>query len=268
MAIPSQLALEKSPGASSVPAGNMPRVVARALWVVWAVLLLGGFCYGLATVDDADARQHIPTVGRMGSSLVLVIAGIVGAWGAIGTPALRYAVLVALGMAAGFLGDLFNANLIHFAFRDNPTMGGIVSFAIGHIFYIAAGVYLARRAGFNDRFKWLVAVLGWQLIGLAGWFGVVFLAGNVGTLHWAALPYSLLLAGTAGMAKAIGWHSSKFAPLALGGALFLMSDLILAFELFRGSFPWGGDAVWLTYGPGQMLIVYSQWPALRKLVGG
>jgi hypothetical protein len=43
----------------------------------------------------------------------------------------------------------------------------------------------------------------------------------------------------------------------LGGALFLISDLILAFRLFHGSFYMAGDAVWLTYGPGQMLIVFS-----------
>jgi hypothetical protein len=45
--------------------------------------------------------------------------------------------------------------------------------------------------------------------------------------------------------------------LALGGALFLASDLILAFGLFRGSFAHSTEAIWLTYGPGQMFIVFS-----------
>ncbi|MBI5669683.1 MAG: hypothetical protein HZC41_16925 [Chloroflexi bacterium] len=37
-----------------------------------------------------------------------------------------------------------------------------------------------------------------------------------------------------------------------------MSDLILAGELFSGiNFPLIGDVMWLTYGPAQMLIVYS-----------
>jgi hypothetical protein len=44
----------------------------------------------------------------------------------------------------------------------------------------------------------------------------------------------------------------------LGGALFFVSDLILAAGLLgnrsiRGS----DDLIWLTYGPAQMLIVYS-----------
>jgi hypothetical protein len=47
-------------------------------------------------------------------------------------------------------------------------------------------------------------------------------------------------------------------PLAIGAALFLLSDLILAGELFSGlKFPLIGDVIWLTYGPAQALIVYA-----------
>jgi hypothetical protein len=47
-------------------------------------------------------------------------------------------------------------------------------------------------------------------------------------------------------------------PLALGAILFLMSDLILAGALFNDlHWPLHHDIVWLTYGTGQMLIVYS-----------
>ena len=45
--------------------------------------------------------------------------------------------------------------------------------------------------------------------------------------------------------------------LAVGAALFLLSDLILAFGMFRESLTRSIDWVWLTYGPGQMLIVFS-----------
>ena len=46
-------------------------------------------------------------------------------------------------------------------------------------------------------------------------------------------------------------------PLAIGAILFLASDMILAFRMFHGEFPLAGHAVWMTYGPAQMLIVYS-----------
>ena len=46
--------------------------------------------------------------------------------------------------------------------------------------------------------------------------------------------------------------------MTVGAALFLISDLILAAQLFNDlHFRGVGDVVWLTYGPGQMLIVYS-----------
>lgn len=62
--------------------------------------------------------------------------------------------------------------------------------------------------------------------------------------------------------------------LALGGALFLLSDLILAGDMFSDLFfRLIGDVVWLTYGPGQMLIVYSvgaawQFSLTRQLAAG
>ena len=59
----------------------------------------------------------------------------------------------------------------------------------------------------------------------------------------------------------------RFVPLALGGALFLLSDLILAGDMFSGLyFPLIGDVIWLTYGPAQMLIVYSIGAAWEKAV--
>jgi hypothetical protein len=72
------------------------------------------------------------------------------------------------------------------------------------------------------------------------------------------LPYALLLASTAGLATGLALQSTYFVPLAIGAALFLLSDLILAGELFSGlQFPLIGDVIWLTYGPGQALIVYA-----------
>ena len=76
--------------------------------------------------------------------------------------------------------------------------------------------------------------------------------------------YDPFLASSAGFATGLALNLSLFIPLALGCALFLLSDLILAAQLFAGlSFPLIGDLVWLTYGPAQMLIVYSIGAALK-----
>ena len=85
-------------------------------------------------------------------------------------------------------------------------------------------------------------------------------------VHWIALPYALLLAGTAGVATGLALQDGRFVPLALGAALFLLSDLILAGEMFSGMrFRLIGDIIWLTYGPAQMLIVYSIGAVLARL---
>lgn len=240
------------------------------LFLLWAALLFGGFALGgvWGSADVAAGASRIPTWARMESSVVLVIAAWLFFAAAGRTPIERYGFLIAIGMTLGLLGDLFNAELIPF---PNATMGGILAFGLGHIAYIAGFLWLRRVLGLDDARAWWMAVLLWQVVGLIGWWWVVYRAGDVGALHWAALPYSLLLAGTAGCATALAMQDRRFLFLGLGAALFLLSDLILAWRLFRGAFPFAGDAVWLTYGPGQMLIVYSIGSALsaeRARAGG
>ena len=75
-------------------------------------------------------------------------------------------------------------------------------------------------------------------------------------LRYGALVYSLLLSSMSGLAGSLAARDRRYAPLALGGVLFLLSDLILAGELFgKAHFPGVGDVVWLTYITGQALIV-------------
>jgi len=165
-----------------------------------------------------------------------------------------YSLLIAIGMTLGWFGDLFMAELL--PLRDH-VMGGIASFGLGHIAYIAAILSLTPQV------QWAVAGIA-LLVGLAGWYAVVFRGGkDAMLLRWAALPYALLLATTAGVATGLAIQMPVFLPLALGAALFLASDLLVAGRHFgRIRFPHIGDAVWLTYGPAQMLIVYAVNSAL------
>ena len=141
----------------------------------------------------------------------------------------------------------------------DPVLGGIAAFALGHLCYIAGCVRVARRLNFAPRARFWGPIIFWQLFALVGWYLVVFRGARSGPtlLVWAALPYSLLLAGLTGLASGLALADRRFIALAVGGILFLASDLILAFEMFRGTFPHATHAVWLTYGPAQMLIVYS-----------
>jgi YhhN family len=86
------------------------------------------------------------------------------------------------------------------------------------------------------------------------------------TQHFAlGRPALCAIASRCGRAlQRVALPSAAFGPAALGAALFLVSDLTLANQLFNGrTLPLVGDVIWLTYGPGQALIVASVAAALQ-----
>ena len=241
-----------------LPSDPMQRLWLAGLLVLWATLLFGGFILG-----PTRSSRRIPVWARMISSFTLVVA----AWSwvkfAQGTENASYAVLVAIGVTCGFIGDMFLANVI----TRKPflsTGGGIASFAVGHLFYISGIALLIKRIQHNQPCHLWGALTVFWLIALIGWrFMVLGKETTPSRLQWGALLYSLLLASTAGAASGLALHQPEFYPLAFGAVLFLISDVILAIALFNDTeFPLHHDIVWLTYGPGQMLIVYSVGAAM------
>jgi hypothetical protein len=232
---------------------DVQRLWLIGLLILWAVFLFGGFLRGKL---NADNTHRIPRWARMASSFTLVVAA--WSWFAFADILPReYSLLIAIGMTLGFIGDLFMAKLIPV---KDYVLGGIGSFGLGHIAYIIAFIHFGNEWNFfvrNETQRWVV-VFVWWLIALAGWYVVVFRGQKHTFLHYAALPYGLLLATTAGLATGLALHEPVFILLAIGTALFLISDFTLAAQLFNGlHFKMIGDVVWLTYGPAQMLIVYS-----------
>jgi hypothetical protein len=228
------------------------------LYAVWAVLLFGGFAFGPTT---SDRTRRMPTWTRMGSSLTLVMIGWLWYTFTRQSPVGTYALLIAVGMSCGCLGDLFLASVIPLS---EPVLGGLLAFGLGHVVYLVATIFLGNQFGLGAPLPRFSMLTVWLLIGLAGWYVVILRGHNPGPLHWAALPYALLLASVAGLFSGLALQSAAFVPAALGAALFLVSDLILANQLFNGrTFPLIGDIVWLTYGPGQALIVASVAGALQ-----
>ena len=51
--------------------------------------------------------------------------------------------------------------------------------------------------------------------------------------------------------------NQQFSAVGIGGLLFLVSDGFLAIRLFQDNWYGIGDLCWITYGIGQMLIVYG-----------
>jgi hypothetical protein len=231
------------------------RIVFILLWLAWSAFLAAAIVFG--NIGDNGHASWFATAARMGSSVVLVVSG----WLAFGlwrnSTSGRFAACIALGMTLGAIGDFFNAGLLEFVPIGDPVLGGIAAFALGHVAYITGFVGLAWRDGLTNRRAMLRAILAWQVVGLVGWYFVAAQGSDARAVVGPALPYSLLLAGTAGVTSGLALQDRRFIWPAVGGALFLASDLILAFELFRGPFTHQTECVWLTYGPGQMLIVFS-----------
>ncbi len=227
------------------------------LLVLWALLLFGGFALGRL---NADRTRRMPTWTRIVSSLALVGA----AWSwygfTLGSAVSALGLCLALGMTLGCLGDLFLAGMLPL---PQPVLGGIAAFGLGHIAYIAGLLLFGNQEHLDAPAARWGAWLAWLLVGFALWYLVVWRGGKPTLLHRAALPYALLLASTAGVATGLALQAPAFLPLAIGAALFLLSDLLLAAQLFNQRFfPLIGDVIWLTYGPAQALIVYSLASAL------
>lgn len=223
------------------------------LAALWAAMLLGGFMLGR---PNARNPQRIPRRLRLASSLVLLVAACIFAFFS-DEEGTDFRAWIAIGMAFGLLGDLCMAGV--FPLRQH-VLAGMAAFALNHLALIAALFALAEVFAIALPL-WPVA-LAWAA-GAALWFVVVWRpAAARSLLHRAALPYALLLASTAGLCAGAALSIGQGALLlALGALLFLLSDLLLAAELFNDRARFGplaaGDAVWLLYGPGQMLIVFG-----------
>lgn len=233
----------------------LPSISQTILWLLWAVLLFGGFLLG-----SADANQRMPQWTRLASSAVLVVAA--WNWFINGRfhEASNLLLWLAIGMSFGFLGDLFMAGVMP---GGRNVLGGMATFGLGHIAYIIGIWQFSSQSGLtNGAMRW-GSLAVWWIIGTVAWYFVVYRGQQPTTLHQAALPYALLLASTVGVATGLALQNGQFIWLAVGAALFLISDLILATQLFNGTtFFLIGDVIWLTYGPGQMLIVYSALTAV------
>ena len=240
--------------------GSANESITSLLWILWTVLLSGGL------IADNCGSQAGSVFGRLGSSVVLTVA----AWNWYGTShskvTAKYTLLIAIGMTLGTIGDFFMGGLLQALIPlPSPVLGGMTAFGLGHIIYIIACFTARRAAQLTSTVAMRRSILAWQVTSAIGWYFVVYLSPKESTqlLIWPALPYSQLLAGTAGVALGLAVQNKRFTVLAVGAALFLISDLVLAWGMFRDTFPHRTEAVWIPYGGGQMMIVFAIAAARR-----
>lgn len=164
------------------------------------------------------------------------------------TPVLRRWLLAGLGLS--LCGD------VALLWPQQGFLPGLVSFLLAHLAYLAG---FARVQRFGARVLPFVAYTGvagailWQL-----WPGVP--AG----LRGPVAVYVLALASMAAQAAAL-WRAgaARGAVLALGGALFVASDALLATNKFAGPLPLASLWILLTYWSAQWCIASFLAPAKK-----
>lgn len=232
-----------------------------ALFVAVPMLLVGGLIFGKLNQEQTG---RLPLALRMSLSTLLVVAALLGwQWGARGTPAQTFAALIFLGMAAGSVGDLIMARLIPVPHR---LIFGMIEFAIGHLFYIAAFAYLALRLGLTRTWICILVLLPMLVFCLWAWRTYVRKPDGSKTINSGSLVYGLLIGVMTALAVSLAVQQPALISLAAGALLFLASDFILGNWQVRGH-AWRSvnDVIWVAYVSGQLLIVYSVAAALNLL---
>lgn len=223
-------------------------VVRVTCWLLWLVLLSAG----LAASAVAVPWQEWEAALKLASSVALAVA----AWSVCGSSST--AVWIAIGMTLGMCGDASPFWGRPFS-RAVTLAGSMLLFGAGHVAYLRA-IALARQHSPVASGKTMgMAVAASLLVGGVSWYWVVASsdANLAGPLLVPSLLYTLFLAAVAGRMIGLAIEQPAYSRAAAGAVLFFISDLLLGLGIFRGWDMRPVDWIWLTYGVGQMLIVYG-----------
>jgi uncharacterized membrane protein YhhN len=154
--------------------------------------------------------------------------------------------LASVGIAFSWLGDVLLGNP-----GDSAFLTGLGLFFLAHVVYVI--LFLGPMREKRLPLVALVYVAWWVAL-------VVLLAPHVGSLLIPVAAYGLILAASA--ATALGTNRIT----AIGGAVFIASDTVLAFDRFYPGFAlWQVDfVIMLLYITGQGLIIYGAIDRARR----
>ena len=206
-----------------------------ALWLFAAGLLAALAYLPLTGAEPSRHRSVLKT-----APLVLFTAA---AWQA-GAPV---ALIAALGLSA--IGDLALSRPGHAGLRP-----GLAAFGLAHLLYVLGFLSLSGLPLWAALSAAPLAVAAMILLALSS---EVWLAPFTGALRWPVRLYVVLFSL---MLLASLTLPLSLAFIRIGAALFVLSDLLLALQLFRLSADGGwqrpaGVLVWTFYSAGQALIL-------------
>ncbi|NEN22917.1 lysoplasmalogenase [Cryomorpha ignava] len=160
--------------------------------------------------------------------------------------------LILLGLLFSLGGDVF---LMFQYLHNGYFIAGLVSFLIGHVFYLWAFTitYL------NNHEIPLIKRQGWVMVLVLG-YGIMFfreIKEHVGSLIGPVILYTAAL--TLMLLMAVNRHGrvgrNSFWLIVVGAALFVASDSFLAWNKFVHQLPNNHVLIMATYGLAQLLIM-------------
>lgn len=222
------------------------------LFVAWLTAYVAGM---IAGKPDSLRTRRLPLASRLIMIGVVVAFGVIGwlGWGRT-TVIAPYALWILLGLVTGALGDLLLGGV--FPVRQAEVMSlGI--FGAGHVCYAAA--ILAMQPVLEIPIYYLlIGAAASSIMGFAIWLLAVRNPAGSRRMNIGSLAYGSMLFATAGMGIGAAVASSRMSLLAIGLALFVLSDIILAqYMVRRRRFLYIRDVVWIIYSTAQLIIAFS-----------
>ena len=206
-------------------------------WWILLLALVTGILH--IQVEYAGAQRRVYIFKPLTTSLIIVFALLI-----IPPVSGTYKALILAGLCFSLAGDVF------LMLPDDRFVAGLFSFLIAHLLYIAAFVSLG---GFQlDGFAFLIYIA----------YGTVMLSllwPGLGSLRLPVLLYMAVILVMGWQALAL-WRTAPSVgalSVAIGAALFVLSDSVLAYDRFRRPFPAERAVVLSTYYVAQALIAVS-----------
>ena len=209
--------------------------------VVYLFLLLNLFL-SLKIIFYFKGYKKLSLLFKMLTSFTFLA---VGAYGLSQTSVNEFHLIMFLGLILGAIGDFF-LELIQ---KKNFLLYGIFFFLMGHLFYIIAFSFIIQ---FN-----IIEVLVFVSLLLLSLFTFKYFSFNFGKLKYPVYIYTIIISAMVSRAVSIslGDYSLTIKLLViLGSSLFVLSDYIINFTLFKKV-----PKIWivvnlLTYYFGQFLL--------------
>lgn len=206
-------------------------------FVVTAIVNLVGDISGIAILSDISKPLLVPFLGGY------YMAGV--------TQYRSKPLLIAL--MACWIGDV---SLMFVGLNANWFMIGLLSFMVGHIFYIIT--YRQHRSESTENGLLTVQKIRFSIpVVLAGTGLVVILFPFLGGLQFPVIVYATaIIVMVMNAIFRFGRTNSRSFWLTFAGAvLFMISDSLLAINKFLGEIEMGGTLIMLTYIIAQFMIV-------------